>query len=240
MRTGNRTAVGAVVIGVLAGMSSAGTFSFAADSNQDGPVLQGGPTTANTSLVRDGAPQNTDGTVQVDFRWDPDEDGPLGPVVIPSRLSLLAESKAYSKTNFAGVWIHTYTFGGSYEFRRLSDDALVFSSTFANAVWTTVSNSEFAWGQTATIQSSDTTDPTITFTAGPALPPVDLSQSEDFAFTLTNLQSIGGGTVGISGNGAPLAFWRSEASWSAQAVPAPGAVLLTAVGGGLALSRRRR
>lgn len=239
MRTGNRAAVGAGLVGVLAGIASAGTFSFAADANQDGPVLQGGPTTANTSFVRDGATQNSDGSVQIDFRWDPDEDGPLGPLVIPSRLVLQAESKIYTKTNFAGMWIHSYTFGGSYEFRRLSDDAVVFSATFSNALWTSVSSSEFAWGQTATLQSSDTTDGGITFLAGPALPALDLSQSEDFAFTLTNLTSLGGGAVGINASGAPLAFWKSEASWSAQAIPAPGAVVLTMVGG-LVAGRRRR
>lgn len=239
MRTGRRTVMSGVLVGALAGLASAGTFSFAADTNQDGPNLQGGPTTADTSLVRDGGTQNGDGIVQIDFRFDPDEDGPAAPVVIPSRLVMLAESTSYSKSSFAGMWIHSYTLGGSYEFRRLSDDAMVFSAKFAKALWTTVSSSEFSWGQTATIQSADSTDPAIQFLAGPVLPALDLSTSEDFAFTLTSLVSASGGDVGINASGAPLSFWRSEASWSAQAVPAPGALVLTGAAGGLMLRRRR-
>ncbi len=233
------TTAASVLVGAC-GVAWADTFSFAADSNLDGPILRGEPTTANTSKILDGSPLNLDGTVIVDFRWDPDEDGPLNPVTIESQFDLLAESTNYSKANFSGIWIHTYTFGGSYEFRRTSDNVLVFSATFAKAVFTTVSAGEFSWGQTASIQSSDSTDPTITFTPGPALGPLDLSQSEDFAFTLTNLRTGAGGQVGVNGSGAPTDTWRSEASWSAQAIPAPGATVLSLIGAGLAVGRRKR
>ncbi|MBL8964759.1 MAG: hypothetical protein KF787_11390 [Phycisphaeraceae bacterium] len=224
----------------IAGAAQASTFSFAADSNFDGPILQGGPTTSNTSLIRDGSSQNSDGAVQVNFTWDPDGDGPGGSVVIPSRLELLASSTLYSKTNVAGIWIHTYTFQGSYEFRQQSDNVLVMAVQFGSAVWTSVSASEFTWGSTATLQSSEQIDGSIAFASGAPLGFIDLSSSENFAFTLTDLRSLnGGGLVEIESDGTPRSLWKAEASWSAQAVPAPGAMALTLIAGSLVLRRKR-
>ncbi|MCG3123342.1 MAG: hypothetical protein GIKADHBN_01758 [Phycisphaerales bacterium] len=229
----------AVSLSLAAGAASAGTFSFAADANEDGPNLQGAPTTANTFTIADGSTKNFDGSVQVDFKWDPDEDGPAGAVTIPAYLTLNAESKSYSKLGFGGTWIHTYSVAGTYNFRQISDGTLIFTAAFSNAVWTSVSADEFRWGQTASLQSSDTTDSGISFTAGPALGAIDLSFSEDFTFSLSALSAVGGGTVGLAADGTPTSSWVSEASWSAQAVPAPGAVVLAGLGGLLCARRRR-
>lgn len=241
MRVGYRSLFGSGVVLAIAGMAQASTFSFAADTNFDGPILQGGPTTANTSLIRDGSTQNSDGTVQVNFTWDPDGDGPGGSVVIPSKLELLADSTSYSKINVGGIWIHTYVFKGSYEFRQQSDNAMLMSVAFNSGVWTSASASEFAWGSTATLQCSEGIDGSLSFTAGAPLGFIDLSSSENFAFTLTDIRTLnGGGPVPIGADGTPQAFWKSEASWSAQAVPAPGAMALTLLAGGLVLRRGKR
>jgi hypothetical protein len=239
MRSGIRVATGGILTGLLAGAASAGTFSFASDDNADGPVLQGVSSQTGSSLMTDGASLNLDNGVQVDFAYDIDENAASAAIKVPAIFTMSAQSISYSKSNFGGVWIHTYAFAGSYEFHRQSDGALIFSAGFKNAVWTSVSGSEFAWGQTATLQSSDDIDAAISFVAGPVINGIDLSASEDFVFTLSNLRSNTGGAVGVNAQGTPQVAWSSEASWSAQAVPAPGAVVLAAAGGLIAGRRRR-
>jgi uncharacterized protein (TIGR03382 family) len=64
---------------------------------------------------------------------------------------------------------------------------------------------------------------------------------DDFAFTLTNLNSNGGGVPINATTRLPSAAFQSEGSFSGTAnIPTPGAAGLLAAGGLMVLSRRRR
>ena len=224
---------------LAAGAANADFFSFASGGNPDGPTFRGGPGSVPFGVISDGSSLDLGGSVTVDFLWDQDEDGPGAAVVIPSTFTLTATSGTYQTTSFAGQVIHNFTMSGNYTFRRQSDNAVVMTVNFANALFTSWSTSTAELGQTATLISNIDVDPTLTFTAGPALGSAAFTQSPDFAFTLTALRDNNGGRAGTTPNGGFAEAWRSEGSWSAQAIPAPGALALAGIAM-VSVARRRR
>ena len=87
------------------------------------------------------------------------------------------------------------------------------------------------------MQGNDDTG-ALTFATFGALSDIDVSQLRDFAFSLSNVRLANGNRVPVE-QGALGTPWKAEASFSAHAVPAPGAITLAGLGG-LVMARRRR
>ena len=227
----------AVVLGA-ATVAHADYFSFASDSNPDGPTFLGGRQVL--SRFRDALPVDPTG-ITVGFLWDADENGPNPAILIPSSFRFQADFTGHSVQNVLGVFINSYTATGFYEYRTLNPaSALVLRVEFSSAVFTSVSSSANTWGATATLQDQSRTDGSLRFIAGNALPGADYSNAPgDFAFTLTNLRNNAGGSIQLNTEGNPNAEWRSEGSWSAHVTPAPGSMALLGIGSLVATRRRR-
>lgn len=225
----------AAVAVVLAGSAAnAGFFSFASDSNGNGPSFQG-----REFGIRDGAPSDLDTSVNVIFRYDADEDGPAPSIDVPARFSMIGTLRDYGRLPFSTLSIHSYLMAGSYQFNSIATGELLLRVDFNRAVFTSVSNSADRWGMTANFSADERNDPTLTFTPGAALAAANLTQLENFDFTLTAIRvPPGNETPTVGALGAALQPWISEGSWSARAVPTPGALALGAMG--LVTARRRR
>jgi MYXO-CTERM domain-containing protein len=214
------------------------TFSFASDSNNDGPTFEG---LAPSSIV-DGEALDASGDVIVDLLFDANGDLPGGGSSFNSFFNFDADTTDYNVTAFGGNFIHSWTMSGSFDFVETGTGLTVLTIAFENALLTSFSSSSTALGTTATLQSSEDVDPGLAFTPGNPLIGLgitDLSANEGFAFTLTNIVSLAGGSVGLTQQGAFVGDWQSEGSFSAVAVPAPGALAMLGLAA-LAGRRRRR
>lgn len=231
----------AIAVGAaLAGAAHADFFSFASDMNPNGPTFSGPPTLPpGIGFFTDGQHMNIDHMVMVDLLWDADEDGPGGPVAIPAMFSFRANFNTYNMFPVAGSFVHAYTANGFADFVDPQTFERILRINFNNALFTSWSNSPGLWGETATLQDHEGTDPNIVFLTGGPLAGRDLSMSEDFGFTLTAMETMDGGRVPIAPDGSILDTWMSEGSFSAHATPAPGALALAALGAVSVLRRRR-
>ncbi len=222
----------------VAASAHADFFSFGSDGNSDGSTFLGGRQVL--SRFRDAAPVDPTG-VTVGFLWDADENGPGASVLIPSMFRFQADFTSHDVQNVLGVFINSYSATGFYEYRTLSPvSELILRVEFTSAIFSSVSGSADTWGATATMQGQSRTDAGLRFIAGSALPGANFSNAVgDFAFTLTNLRSSGGGAVALNNAGNPTTEWRSEGSWSAHVTPTPGSLTLLGIGAIAAVRRRR-
>lgn len=213
----------------LSGAAQAGFFSFASDQNPDGPTFAG-----LAMQVSDGRAFDASGAVTVDLMYDADEDGPAGPVVIPSQFTFSAATTSYAVTPFGGQYIHAWTLEGNY---RITGAGSILTADFRNAVLVSWSESPSLLGASASIIGNLATDPALRFDAAGALGSAPLLDP-GFAFTLTHLRGASGGRVSLGPGGAFAETWTSEGSWSARTIPSAGSVALLA--GAAAAGRRRR
>lgn len=232
-----RNSIAAIAALTLAGASAqATTFSFSSDRNTDGPTLA----SLQSGSVIDGRPFDLGGQVIVDFFYDLDEDGPGGAGVIPAAFEFTAAVKDYSVTPIAGNFMHSWSLEGQYKFIELTTGQTFFTATFANALMSNFSDSATLLSKSGSMQSSKAADLALSFTMGGALAGLDLTSLPNFSFTMTALRSAAnGGRVAVAPDGRFLSPWKSESSWSARAVPAPGALALVGLGG-LLVARRKR
>lgn len=216
--------------------AQAGFFSFASDANRDGPTFQG------LGLnVRDGGQSSLDGSVNVLFRYDADEDGPNPSIDIAARMELNARIRDYARPAFSSLSIHSYLASGSYSFFEARTGDLILRVEFSKAAFTSVSTAEGSWGATANIIADEKIDPALAFIAGPALGGGVFNANKNFNFTLTGLRTaVAGADVPVAGtSGEATERWISEGSWSARAIPAPAGIGALSVVGLLAARRRR-
>lgn len=201
-------------------------FSFASETNPDGPIFYAPPPT----MLFDGAPFNADGVVNLRMLVQPFCD--VGPVnVRPVHMFVQSDQWAYMQAPFVfGNTVHNWALRGQVIFIDAITGALFLQIDFHGALLTSWSPSPTDMGQTATLQSSEKADPNILFTPGPELnnimaaagfPPNLLSVGEDFAFTLTNISLPGGPSPFLVPLdpfiGHWLTDWIADGSFSATA-----------------------
>ncbi len=226
------SAVGALAL--AAGAANAALFSFASDRNADGPTFSG----LAPNVITDGRPQDGDGAVTTLFLVDRDEDG-AGPVqAIASRFEYNAVVTNYQAVVFGGQFSHQFTLDGSFSIVDVNTNQPIFTVNFDNAFLSSWSNSMASLGRSAQMQNNDDSDPGLTFQTFGVLADVDVSDLRDFGFSLSNVRLANGNRVPVTANGLGTP-WRAEGSFSAHAIPAPGAVALGALGA-LVITRRRR
>jgi hypothetical protein len=224
-------------------------FSFASDSNNDGPTFAGERHDMLGNELFDAAGHDAGGSVMVGLFVDANGDDPGGGSVFDAIFDFEAVTTGYSVSSFAGGFVHQWSMEGFFSFTETGTGLEVLRISFANALFTSFSNDQFALGQTATIQTSISVDSSLSFDAGEPLAGLGitdaaLSERQGFAFTLTNLRSpeFPGQVLHLFENGDFTHHWVSEGSFSASAVPGPGSWAIGAIGlfaGGCG-SRRRR
>jgi MYXO-CTERM domain-containing protein len=235
-----RALIASSVVAALAGSASAGILAFQANSNSDGPEVRA----SSTTTIADGRTLDLDGKIGVVLSYDADGEGPGAEILIPTELRIIALTREYSVTPFAGQFIHSWRMDGSVQFLDPTSKNLILSITFANSLFTGQSQRINALGTSATLQGNLATDPALSFATGPGSPlnASDFVVDTDYAFSLSDLRrQTGTGPVNVSATGDFSDAWRAEASFVANGlpVPTPGALALLAVGG-LTMVRRRR
>lgn len=228
--------IGIGALMMLAGSAQASFFSFSSDRNTDGPTFS----SLSGKSVSDGRPFDVTGKVTIDFMYDADENGPGAATIIPASFEFDATATSYAVTPFAGSFIHSWTLAGTYKFTELTTGTTFFSAAFGNALMTNFSDSSTLLSLSGSILSNKPADGSLAFATAGALAGVDVSGGQDFSFSLSAFRSAAnGGRVGVAADGSFLSQWKSEGSWSAHAVPAPGALALIGLGG-LMLAKRKR
>jgi hypothetical protein len=223
------------------------TFSFASDSNADGPTFFGGFDEMKGNHILDGEDHDDDdGDVIVGLIVDENGDAPGGDTTLSSVFSFEAMTTSYSVAAFDGGFVHQWTAEGFFTFTQTGTGLEVLRIRFENALFTSWSANQFELGTTASLQSSTGIDPELEFHAGEALiaqgiTDADISTNEGFGFSLTNIRSaeFPGLPLHLFANGDFAHHWISEGSFSATAAPCPGAWVLV-LGGFLPGARRRR
>lgn len=225
----------------LAGTAKADFFSFASDRNGQGPIFQGIPIDPpGSGGIADAGPINPSGRVTTDLLWDADQNGPNPAIVIPAYFTFQAGLTNSQLTPIAGGFLESWTASGVYQFHDPLTNAVILQVQFNNAAFVSFSDSPNFLGETATLQSSGSTDAGLTFTGFGPLAGRDLSGLRTQSFTLTALRGAQGGRAPVAQGGLVLPGWVSEGSWSASAVPAPGALALGGFGCMLTFRRERR
>lgn len=217
----------------LTGAAQAGFFSFASDVNPDGPTFA----SLSASQLRDGRPFDLNSSVRVDVLYDADEDGPAGPTVIPATFEASTTVRSYTVIPFGGQFIHAWTLAGTYRLKDLSGTQ-IFVAEFSKAVLTSWSESASLLGTSASLQDNINADSSLDFLTSGALAGAPIG-NPNFSFSLTALTQQGGARVPVATDGSFLTPWKSEGSWSAQAIPMPGTLALLGIGAGM-VGRRRR
>lgn len=225
------------------------TFSFASDSNNDGPTFFGHGTTGSpTNVLTDAAAFDNSGQVVVGLMVDTNGDAPGGGTTFNSLFSFTGATTNYAATPFAGGFLHSWSMSGTFSFTDTGSGLQVLAINFTNAVFTSFSASASTLGTTAALQDSEALDTPLTFVPGAPLIGLGinaaaLASNEGFSFALANIRSAptAGAPLTIGTNGAWLQQWVSEGSFAAaaQAIPGPGSLALLGFGM-LASCRRRR
>lgn len=238
--------LGAIVLLTLsAGVAAAEpnvTFSFASDVASSVPTFEG---EANTGVI-------ANSRVPTNLFVD-DANGPLPTLQFDTRFYVDFQMTHSGSFNLpSGQVLHTYAIDGNFEFLG-GGDGQVMRVDVTGGVLTALGDAT-SWGSTATIQASSIAGSTVAYTWQNADQPgyglfdnATTGDMTDAAFTLTNIFSfpaVGGSVAGVPINpqtGLPSLAWESEGSYSGSAffVPAPGSVLVSALGVAV-LGRRRR
>lgn len=239
----------AISAGVLISASTANaaiTFSFASDTNPDGPTFNGFTPAGGGNTLRDGAPFDSSGAVEVGLLVDANGDLPGGATTFTSRLLFNGSTTGYNVTGFGGAFTHSWTMTGSIEFIETGSNLTVLTINFTNALFSSFSDSMANLGTSATIQGNRLTDPSLSFVAGQPLnglgiTSASLSANQSFGFSLSDIRTAAGGAspVEVGLNGSWPTAWISEGSFSAAAIPAPAVLALFGIAGTVGMRRRR-
>lgn len=228
MRLHSRTvlwAVSALALStVLATPAAAVTFSFASDDNDDGPTFVGNSGGSMPDDLNEASAFSFDGAVNVDLMVDANEDAVGGVTVFKARLFFAGRTSNYGLQGRGAGWVHSWDVDGEFLFVDAASGQPILAVTFDFGWLSTTSSNIVALGDTATLQTSEGVDPSITFTTFTPLHAIGIKNvhvaaSEDFAFTFTNLRASparGGGPARID-HGEFLGDWLSEGSFSAHA-----------------------
>jgi hypothetical protein len=228
-------ALAIIAVGCAVSSSQAALFSFASDNDASSFTFTGGG-----ASVTDANDPTDPQILLID-----DDNGPLP--AIPMAVEFGANfTIAYlaSVPLSGGAFVHNYSLNGTFSFVDGSGNPLI-NATVTNGALTVIGGS-LSWFSTATIQGNDNPDGSVVYTwSGPAMPgygllPGDSQGPDDMAFSLSAL-NLGGGLVNLDANThLPAQGWFSEGSFSGRTtIPAPGAAAIAALGGLLALRRRR-
>ena len=114
-----------------AGSAQAALFSFASDRNTDGPTFSA----LASNTVSDGRTLDANGIISVDFLADRDDNGPIAAQSILARFEFSANITSYQPVPFAGQFIHNFTLSGGYNIIDDATNAVIFSATFSNALF---------------------------------------------------------------------------------------------------------
>lgn len=224
------------------------TFSFASDSNNDGPTFFGHGTPGSpTNVLTDAAAFDNSGQVIVGLTVDTNGDAPGGGTVFNTLFSFTGATTNYASMPFAGGFLQSWSMSGTFNFTETGSGLQVLAISFTNAVFTSFSPSSTTLGTTATIQDSEALDAPLTFIPGAPLIGLGvnaaaLASNEGFSFALANIRSApaAGAPLTIGANGSWLQQWVSEGSFAAAAQGVPGPGSLAILGFGLLAGPRRR
>lgn len=209
-------------------------ISFAAGSNPNDPTLvsQFDAGSKITSIL-------DRGPTMLNLLTHPD-DGSASPVTSPVAL-LLTFSMTHITSNqiMPGLWAHTFSVSGSFEFRDQVTDDLLYRGTAGE------SGGVFVGLGTATkINSGGIGDFNTTYDIGPAGEAIvgfgGTQLPGDFGFTLTDINNGAGATL-IFENGSVVGIedFFAHSSFSGSFIPTPGALALAMMSGVMAIRRRR-
>ncbi|MEM9592955.1 MAG: hypothetical protein AAGD06_01740 [Acidobacteriota bacterium] len=207
---------------LLASPASAVTFSFASDDNHDGPTFHGAPT-FSTDDITDAAQMSVDSTVNVDLMVDLNDDKAGGVVTFQATMTFGGSIQIWDQASQGGKYLHSWEVSeGTIHFAQLGTGTPILTITFESGMFSSFSPQYYYLGSTATLQSSEEVDSSIRFTAHPLLQGIgvsgtQLSTSEDFAFTFTNVRIPNGSSLPLIRHFLFWDSWVSGGSFSAFA-----------------------
>lgn len=243
--------VGALCASVAVSSAHAGvTFSFSADSNNAGPEFTGqSAPTLPFNIASDGGIFNPNSSVIVELLVDVNGAMPGGGTVFNSIFDFSGVTASYSVIPFGNGYAHHWVMSGSFTLTETGSGLEVLRVDFNQALFSSFSDSTDLLASTATLQTSETLDAGLTFTAGAPLVGLgvtnaDLALGENFAFALSNIQAVGNSSAPLTlgANGNWMQNWIGDASFTAgaSAIPAPGAIALLMLGIFMGWRGRRR
>ena len=230
-------ALAVLAVGCLVSSSQAALFSFASDNDHASWTFTG-----NGGSITDANDPSDPQILLVD-----DHNGPLPAIPFAVEFEANFTIAYLASVPTGGSFVHNYSLNGSFSFLDALGNVLL-SATVTNGALTALGGAN-SWYSTATLQANDNgAGGSVAYTwNGAAIPGYDLipgsSQGvDDMAFTLSSL-NFGGQDVQLDGQTfLPTGEWNSEGSYSGTArnfIPAPGAAMIAAIGGIVALRRRR-
>lgn len=245
----------------LAGSAQATLFSFASDDDSGAFTFRGTAAAGNTFNIRNGSdPLSNTVTLRVD---DNNGSRPTALFSVGFRANINAQ---YQGTigMMGSQQTHAYSITGTFAFvdRTSGADLLLcsFTST-ATPGLLSIGGRDTTWGTGGSALNSDSASgvsTAVTWTATAAFFTLAAGQSinladyglaglttaagDDFAFTLTALNALGGAVPIDPVTRLPTAAFQSEGSMSGTAnfVPAPGTLGLLGAAGLASIRRRRR
>jgi hypothetical protein len=254
-----RSLSAAGLLAVVAGSANATLFSFASDVNDQLPTFVGSAGAGGTFAITDAGATNRTTLVI-------DDDNGLAPSVSITNtrfVSNLTASWVASNVLFGTLVQHTYSVSGSFGFVDAGTGAALLTASLGASApslfsvpgtatsWSTV-GAVLGSSSFANITYTVTNDLLNRVTAAGQNPvsynlvagPSSGSAIADFGFDLSVLTQTGSSlAVQLNPNTRlPTTGWGSEGSYSGsvgQFIPAPGSVALLALGGLLAVRRRR-
>ncbi len=194
------------------------SFSFASDSFDNGPTFKGA---GGTSTFYSGA--------EVDLVVDLNEDRYGGIVTFLSNLNLKAEAYDHQVFYIGSQYLHVWKVYSEMKFSHVNPrlNTPILDIGFKEAVLTSWSPNEYTLGETMTLQTSQSADPSIymqsyAFLNGIGIPQYSLNASKDVAFTFTNVRSVNDNgneekLVNLDERGNFKDDWIAEGSFSASA-----------------------
>jgi hypothetical protein len=231
-------ALAILAVGCAVSSSQAALFSFASDNDHTSWTFTGAG-----NMVADAQDPLDPQILLVD-----DHNGPLP--AIPFAVEFEADftiGYLASVPLGGGAFVHNYSLNGTFSFLDAAGNVLL-GATVENGALTAIGGMN-SWYSTSTIQANDNPEGgSVTYVwNGNAITGYDLlpgpSQGrDDMAFTLTSLNANGMDVMLDPQTFLPISEWNSEGSYSGTGrnfIPAPGAAMIAALGGLVALRRRR-
>jgi hypothetical protein len=176
-----------------------------------------------------------------------DRNGMLPTLEVSSRfLSSITLTHVASVPLGGGNFAHTYLANGGFSFVDTAAGTPLLTTEFTDALFT-ARGGQGAWGTTASLQGDSGVSMVWSGAnlPGYGLAPGALAQPS-FAFGMAALNSSGAIPYNFEqpgrtlSNSLPAGAWFAESSFTAAAIPAPGAIGLLGTGGVLLARRRRR